>query len=58
MVFKVLKLIKLYKTLLTIFEFEWFPDTMKEQTQKQMLVKESWELLAEFTQVFHLDKIK
>lgn len=58
MVFKVLKLIKLYKILLTIFEFEWFPDTIKEQTKKQISVKESWELLDEFTQVFHLDKIK
>lgn len=41
MAFKLLQLIVLFKKVLPIFEYEWIPDTTKEQIHKQYLVKES-----------------
>lgn len=58
MAFKIIQLLKLYKKILHIFAFEWMPDTIKEQAQKQTLLRESWDLIDEFTQKFKLDKIK
>ena len=58
MIAKVLRLIKLFKQVLVIFEYEWLPSTIKEQAHKQYLIRESWKLIDDFTQEFHLDKIK